>query len=267
MSFASINAHEPVRNRLVNGKTGRFYRIACEAPLHHYFPARKENKSRDPLPGMKLIYHSLFQIAWTSFGVWWLVTAVWVKKIKEPEPVLAFVTHHGLSIVAFVMTFSSWFRLGPLGWSLWPQTRNTFLAGAAIMLAGLGFAIWARFHLGRNWSSSVALKEGHQLIRSGPYALVRHPIYTGIITGLAGTAGAIGEVRGVVAVVLLTGVYIFKYLREEKLMRKAFGDEYVAYARETAGLLPKAATLKSHPVFALAAITLVLAFLFTVIFP
>jgi protein-S-isoprenylcysteine O-methyltransferase Ste14 len=214
---------------------------------------------------MKLIYHWLFQVSWMSFAACWLITAMRVKKIKQREPALDFVTHHGLSIVAFLMAFTDWFRVGPLGWALWPQTESTFFAGAAIMLAGLGLAVWARLHLGRNWSSSVALKEGHQLIRSGPYALVRHPIYTGIITGLAGTAAAIGEMRGVVAVVLLTATYTFKYRREEGLMRKAFSDEYVSYSFETGGLLPKPSTWREHPLPALAATALLLALLFSVV--
>jgi len=189
------------------------------------------------------------------------------EKNREPEPPLPFITHHGLSILAFFLGCSDWFQVGPLGWALWPQARNPFLAGAAITFAGLGFAIWARFRLGQNWSSSVALKEGHQLIQTGPYALVRHPIYTGIITGLAGTDVAIGEVRGVLAVALLTAVYIFKYRREEILMRKAFGDEYVAYARVTGGLLPTPGTLRKHPGFALAALALAAGFLWAVVFP
>ena len=215
---------------------------------------------------MHLIYHWLFQTAWTAFGLCWLITSFRVKKIKEPEAPREFFTHHGLSLLAFVMTFTDWFRTGPLGWALWPQSRNIFFAGAAIMLAGLGFAVWARFQLGQNWSSSVALKEDHQLIRSGPYALVRHPIYTGIITGLAGTAAAIGEVRGVVAVILLTAVYTFKYRREEILMRKAFGDQYAAYARETGGLLPAPRTWRNHPGFTLTALALLLALLLAVVF-
>ena len=69
---------------------------------------------------MHLIYHSFFQIAWTSFGLCWLLTAFRVKKIKEPEARLAFFTHHGLSVLAFVMIFADWFRMGLLGWALWP---------------------------------------------------------------------------------------------------------------------------------------------------
>lgn len=216
---------------------------------------------------MKWMYHWYFQVAWTIFCACWIITALRVKKNREPEPPLPFITHHGLSILAFFLGCSDWFQVGPLGWALWPQARNPFLAGAAITFAGLGFAIWARFRLGQNWSSSVALKEGHQLIQTGPYALVRHPIYTGIITGLAGTDVAIGEVRGVLAVALLTAVYIFKYRREEILMRKAFGDEYVAYARVTGGLLPTPGTLRKHPGFALAALALAAGFLWAVVFP
>ena len=68
---------------------------------------------------------------------------------------------------------------------------------------GLAFAVWARVHLGRNWSGSVTVKEGHELIRTGPYAYVRHPIYTGLITAVLGTAIASGTVRALLGLVII----------------------------------------------------------------
>jgi protein-S-isoprenylcysteine O-methyltransferase Ste14 len=187
---------------------------------------------------MKLFYQWFFPAVWMAFAAYWIISAGWVKKTKESEPRSARIIHLTLSTFAFVLVFAPWFRVGPLGWKLLPPGRIAFLAGAAVLVAGLGFAVWARLHLGQNWSATVTLKEGHRLIQTGPYALVRHPIYTGIIAGLAGTATASGELRGAIAVALLVIVYRFKSRREERLMVKEFGEEYVQYQKEVGALVP-----------------------------
>ncbi|HEY2573269.1 MAG TPA: isoprenylcysteine carboxylmethyltransferase family protein [Verrucomicrobiaceae bacterium] len=187
---------------------------------------------------MKLIYHWFFPAVWTAFATYWIVSAGWVKRTKESEPRGLRIVHLTLSVFAFVLVLWPRFHAGPLGWKLLPSNKITFVAGAVILVAGLAFAVWARIHLGRNWSVTVTLKEGHQLIRTGPYALVRHPIYTGIIAGLAGTVVASGELRGVIAVALLVAVYLFKSRREERFMVKEFGDEYLQYRKEVGALVP-----------------------------
>jgi protein-S-isoprenylcysteine O-methyltransferase Ste14 len=111
------------------------------------------------------------------------------------------------------------------------------IAGAVMVPAGLGLAVWARRHLGQNWSANVTVKEGHALIRTGPYRRLRHPIYSGILVAMAGTAMAIGEWRGVVAVVLALTAFIHKSRLEEDRMRMAF-PEYELYRSETAALIP-----------------------------
>jgi protein-S-isoprenylcysteine O-methyltransferase Ste14 len=187
---------------------------------------------------MHLIYHWLFPVVWIGFAAYWFISAKRVKRIKQPEPFLARWTHLVLSSLAYAMTFSDKFGFGPLGWQILPQSSLAFFAGAATTLAGLSFAVWARMILGQNWSGSVALKEGHRLILTGPYRLVRHPIYTGIIIGLAGTALAIGQVRGLVAVILLTATFLWKSRCEERLMLAEFGEEYIRYRREVNALVP-----------------------------
>ncbi|MGA8670162.1 MAG: isoprenylcysteine carboxylmethyltransferase family protein, partial [Terracidiphilus sp.] len=103
---------------------------------------------------------------------------------------------------------------------------------------GLLFAVWAREHLGRNWSRSVTIKQDHELITSGPYAVVRHPIYTGILTGFLGTAIALSQVRGFIAFVLIFLVFWIKLRMEEQWMRSQFGETYATYAHRTAALVP-----------------------------
>src|SRR5208282_2982414 len=107
-----------------------------------------------------------------------------------------------------------------------------------ITVAGLLFAVWARVHLGRNWSRSVTIKQDHELIATGPYAVVRHPIYTGILAGFLGMAIAISQVRGFIVLVLILLALWIKLRMEEQWMRSQFGETYATYARRTAALVP-----------------------------
>ena len=100
------------------------------------------------------------------------------------------------------------------------------------------FAIWARALLAGNWSSSVTLKRGHELIVEGPYRLVRHPIYAGILIGLVGTAIAVGEWRALLGVAIAAGAYWRKLQIEETVMRRQFGEVYARYAARVPALIP-----------------------------
>jgi protein-S-isoprenylcysteine O-methyltransferase Ste14 len=119
-----------------------------------------------------------------------------------------------------------------------PATPVVIVIGLALTAAGLAFAIWARRHLGANWSAEVTVKEGHELVRSGPYAVVRHPIYTGLTLAFMGTALAIGEWRGVAAAGVAIASFWYKLGIEERVMRETFGAEYDDYARHVKALLP-----------------------------
>jgi protein-S-isoprenylcysteine O-methyltransferase Ste14 len=111
------------------------------------------------------------------------------------------------------------------------------LAGLLLVALGLGLALWARWYLGGNWSGVITLKENHTLIRSGPYRRLRHPIYTGLLLGFAGTALAIGEWRGVLALALVLPSFLRKIGVEEKNLFAAFPD-YARYRSETSALIP-----------------------------
>jgi protein-S-isoprenylcysteine O-methyltransferase Ste14 len=105
--------------------------------------------------------------------------------------------------------------------------------------AGIGIAIWARYHLGANWSGLVTLKEGHELIRTGPYRSIRHPIYTGILLAMLGTVLALGEVRGLVAVGLAWLSFYIKARREELFLTKEFGPRFNEHQQHTGMFLPR----------------------------
>ena len=121
------------------------------------------------------------------------------------------------------------------------MARTALIQSAGILLtaAGIAFAIWARFYLGQNWSSAVSIKVGHQLIRTGPYQWVRHPIYSGLLVALLGTALARGKMISLVALPLFFLGFWIKSRMEEQFMRKTFGQEYIDYSQSTGALVPK----------------------------
>lgn len=187
---------------------------------------------------MLWFYESFFPVVWIAFLIYWRIKAAHTKTPQRLEPAASGI----LRVLAFliVILLLSTTRI-PLPWlygQLWPSGIWPFWIGAAITVAGLLFAVWARKHLGSNWSSSVTIKQGHDLITTGPYALVRHPIYTGILTGFLGTAIALSQVRGAIGFVIIFLVLWAKLRREEKWMRSQFGETYAAYAHQTAALVP-----------------------------
>jgi protein-S-isoprenylcysteine O-methyltransferase Ste14 len=183
-------------------------------------------------------YQSLFPVLWVAFIVYWLIKAVGTKTTQRLEPVGSRVLRALLFLIAVVLFSTTRIPLHWLYFQPWPVGFRPFWLGAAVAVAGVLFAVWAREHLGCNWSSSVTLKQGHELITTGPYAAVRHPIYTGILAGLLGTAIALSEVRGFIAFVLIFLIYWLKLRIEEQWMRSEFGETYATYAHRTAALVP-----------------------------
>ncbi|MES2953568.1 MAG: isoprenylcysteine carboxylmethyltransferase family protein [Patescibacteria group bacterium] len=110
--------------------------------------------------------------------------------------------------------------------------------GSLVTLSGLLLAIWARMTIGVDWSSSVTVKEDHELITGGPYAYVLHPIYTAVVLMFLGTSFAVGTVGGYLAVVLALGSFLYKFPLEEAFMLRLFPADYPAYRARTARLFP-----------------------------
>jgi protein-S-isoprenylcysteine O-methyltransferase Ste14 len=142
-------------------------------------------------------------------------------------------------VFAYNLLFAQWLRIGPLRLRFVPREEWIGWAGIALTWVGVALAIWARYCLGEYWSARVTLKEGHQLIRTGPYAFVRHPIYTGMLLASTGTALVAGESRGILAIVLLLAAHSRKAAREEALLTTEFGEKYAAYQRSTGFLFPR----------------------------
>jgi protein-S-isoprenylcysteine O-methyltransferase Ste14 len=136
------------------------------------------------------------------------------------------------------LLFSNATRIGFLGARLVPEYSWIGWAGFGLTVAGCAFAAWSRALLGSNWSSTVTVRQNHQLIRTGPYALVRHPIYAGLLLGILGTALAMGEVRGLSAIPLAFVAWFRKARGEEELLIEKFGGTYIGYCREVKQLIP-----------------------------
>jgi protein-S-isoprenylcysteine O-methyltransferase Ste14 len=109
--------------------------------------------------------------------------------------------------------------------------------GLALFAAGLGFAVWARVHLGRNWGMPMSQKADPELVTTGPYGLARHPVYTGIVLAMVGTAVALSP-YWLFAVAIIAGYFVYSATREERYMAELFPDTYPDYRRSTKMLVP-----------------------------
>lgn len=188
---------------------------------------------RHTIPAPLFIFLAL---GWSALGLFWTASG---KSPRSGE----FRFYRPLRLVILALTFSLLF---------WKQTAISFLArrfvplSSALMivafgaaLLGLLIAIWARVHLGRYWSDKVVLQEDHRLIRTGPYASMRHPIYSGVLLGVAGTAVVLGEVRGLIAFCILLLNYTIKARREEHILGQQFGHEFSLHRQRAGFLLPR----------------------------
>ena len=178
-------------------------------------------------------------IPWYIFGAYWVITWLRVKRTKTTESRVSRLATIIPMVLAFELLFSDLLRIGPLRLRFIPADTWIAWIGFAVTALGVSVAIWARYCIGEYWSSRVTLKEGHRLIRSGPYQFVRHPIYTGMLLGVIGRALTIGEWRGILGVVLVLGAHWGKARREELLLTAEFGEEYAAYRRSTGFLFPR----------------------------
>ena len=178
-------------------------------------------------------------IPWYVFGAYWAASWLRVKRTKATEKSLDRFLTIAMLVVAFSLLFENWTRIGPLRLRFLPEEPWIGWIGISLTWVGVAIAVWARYCIGMYWSARVTLKEGHQLIRTGPYAFVRHPIYTGMLLGVIGATLIAGEWRGIVAVILLLVAHSLKALHEEALLTKEFGDEYISYRKQTGFLFPR----------------------------
>jgi protein-S-isoprenylcysteine O-methyltransferase Ste14 len=184
------------------------------------------------------LLHALGWI-WAVFGLYWIIAARRPKAEQTSELSLYRLFRILLLVITFALLFSKQAAVGPLGRRFLPQLPVIAYIGFALAIAGMGIAVWARIHLGQYWSDKVVLKVDHQLISTGPYARMRHPIYSGVLLGVAGTALVVGEWRGVLAFLLLLTNYAIKAKREDKILAHAFAEDFADHKRCAGFLLPR----------------------------
>ena len=175
---------------------------------------------------------------WGVFLVVWLLAAFFRKRTVYNESDARRLLHMIPLVLGSFLVFRGYRLTPPFNLHLVPQTDPVLVAAAILSLGGLGFCLWARAVLGRNWSGTVTLKENHELIVRGPYRLVRHPIYTGLLTMLFATWLERGYLAGMIGLVLVFISFWIKLRYEEELMRNQFPEQYAAYSQRVKRIIP-----------------------------
>jgi protein-S-isoprenylcysteine O-methyltransferase Ste14 len=176
---------------------------------------------------------------WLLFFAGWILAAFWTKRTAERVSSRRQMYYAIPVLAGFYLLLSSRWEFARLDQRILPRNGVLEIAGLIMTVAGMAFAVWARVHLGSNWSSAPMIKEHHQLVRSGPYRWVRHPIYTGLLLSSCGTFLVNGKVRGALGVALLYLAFVIKSRIEEEFMGRTFGSEYEDYRRSTGGIIPR----------------------------
>ncbi len=175
---------------------------------------------------------------WIAFWLYWAVSALRNRSRFKRSQSRASMLLLILALIAVWAIFADLLPAGLLEEQVIPAGLPAGLAGISITILGLGFAVWARVSLGRNWSVRPGIREGHSLIRTGPYRIVRNPIYTGLLVGYAGTAIVIGVLWAFLLVLLLLAAFLGKIREEERFLLEEFGEAYEQYRREVRALIP-----------------------------
>jgi protein-S-isoprenylcysteine O-methyltransferase Ste14 len=174
----------------------------------------------------------VFAVGWVAFWGYWLVAALSMKRGRFPWG------HEARIRVLIVVLVIVLLRLGAFR-SHGATTMDPWRAGLGLVLfvLGLGFAIWARVNLGRNWGTPMSQKDDPELVTTGPYRLVRHPIYSGILGAGVGSAVALSW-PWLIAVALAALYFVYAATIEERTMAKQFPETYPAYRRSTKMFVP-----------------------------
>ncbi|HEY2013805.1 MAG TPA: isoprenylcysteine carboxylmethyltransferase family protein [Bryobacteraceae bacterium] len=173
---------------------------------------------------------------WVIFSLYWTYASRNSAATKNSESWLSTCFHQSVLTGAFMLLFAP--VPGLTGWFL-PQRFHFLVPVGAVIQAGFVLlAVWARRHLGRNWSAEVRIGVDHQLIRTGPYRFLRHPIYTAMLGMFLGTAIASSQYHALVGLAILAAAYLRKTRLEEEILLQTFGADYDAYRRDTWALVP-----------------------------
>jgi protein-S-isoprenylcysteine O-methyltransferase Ste14 len=187
------------------------------------------------------IYLWITVVSWIVFICFWLISAVSAKKTIRSRSGLTIWIHVAIRIVAFLVVIALIHEqiLTRSMFALTNDTSNPVLGilGVVCSVVGVAFAIWARVYLGRNWGMPMTLKENRELVTSGPYRFVRHPIYTGILLAMIGSTLVQG-LFWLVVFVFAAFYFIYSAVTEEKVLTKEFPEAYPTYKKRSKMLIP-----------------------------
>jgi len=186
---------------------------------------------------MKTQYAQIAYWSWLALLLVWLPGYFTSKRARD-VPRLGFqIPISILLVVCFVFLFNP--TLFGLGMPITPQTSLFGVIGLALDFVGVAFAIWARLVLGRNWSGLiVTIREEDELVQSGPYAIVRHPIYAGLLLALVGTTLTLGTLASYVGLAAGLAALMMRVNLEEMALGEHFGETYRAYQQRTEKIIP-----------------------------
>lgn len=171
---------------------------------------------------------------------YWLISALFAKRTIERQSSIGWrlIIIIGIIVVIALVKIMPQSYLQTLTSKIIPNNLTSEIIGSLITILGLGIMIWARTILGRNWSGSIVFKKDHELVTSGPYRFVRHPIYTGMITMLIGASIYYGFIFLFLFTILVFASLTLKSRQEERLMIKHFGKKYINYKKKTKAIIP-----------------------------
>jgi protein-S-isoprenylcysteine O-methyltransferase len=175
---------------------------------------------------------------WMALVLVWLVSALRTKRTIQRQSSASQLLYTAILVVGVYLIFAKGTGIPWLDRHLVLVSIPIALVGLVTVLMGVVFSIWARVMLGGNWSNSVTVKEDHTLVRRGPYRIVRHPIYSGILLGMIGSALQRGEIRSFVGIVICGLSFWLKTRAEEQFMVQRFGEEYLQYCHQVKALAP-----------------------------
>jgi protein-S-isoprenylcysteine O-methyltransferase Ste14 len=187
---------------------------------------------------MELLVNNIIRGCWGAFIVVWLLAAIFSKRTVYRESRAQRLRYVIPIVIGWYLVIRGYRFAYPLNVRIIPHTNIVLLAAAVLCICGVTFCFWARAVLGSNWSGTVTLKENHELMVRGPYRLVRHPIYTGLLAMVTATMMQQGRIGGLVGLILVFAGLWIKMRNEEELMGKQFPDQYGAYRERVKRIIP-----------------------------
>ncbi len=183
------------------------------------------------------MYLHIFTVGWVLFWAYWLVTAFSSKPTVHRDNVAWGIRLLVMLFILAIFLGGGSLNSASLGSAILADNFVSSVIALILFFLGLGLAVWARVHLGRNWGMPVSLKANPELVTTGPYRYIRNPIYSGVLLAMLATA-SVASNAWFIAFILFGIYFIYASHAEEKIMAQAFPDTYPAYRARTKMLIP-----------------------------